>query len=149
LLKNAPKIVTNKPLPGWKTMVKKILIVDDSPVARKIILSCLPKDREYEFILAGDGREGVTKFVEEHPDVTFMDITMPVMDGLAALEEIVGVDENAVVVMCTADVQPKSILRANSLGALLVLRKPPTKDTVEEALSKAEAKLAARSDKPL
>lgn len=130
-------------------MLKKILIVDDSPVARKIILSCLPKDRGYEFILAGDGREGVSKFSEEHPDITFMDITMPVMDGLAALEEIVSLDENAIVVMCTADVQPKSILRANGLGALAVLRKPPTKDTVEEALSKAETKLTARLDKLL
>ena len=134
------------PFREGKIMLKKVLIVDDSPVARKIILSCMPKDRGYEFFLAGDGKEGIAKYTEVQPDVTFMDITMPVMDGLLALEEIINIDKQATVVMCTADIQPRSILKASDLGALLVIRKPPTKDTVEDALAKAEEKLAASSD---
>jgi two-component system, chemotaxis family, chemotaxis protein CheY len=130
-------------------MVERILIVDDSPVARKIMLSCIPKDKGYEIIFAGDGKEGVTKYAEELPDVTFMDITMPVMDGLTALEEIMKLNEKAIVVMCTADIQPKSIQRANGLGALVVLRKPPTRNSVEEALAQAEAKMSSESGRPL
>jgi two-component system, chemotaxis family, chemotaxis protein CheY len=124
-------------------MMKKILVVDDSPFARKVILSAMPKDRDYEFVVAANGQEGVDKYVETHPDVTFMDITMPVMDGLQALENIKKLDKNALVIMCTADIQPKSIEKAKGLGALLVLGKPPSKEAVEEALSKAANALVA------
>ena len=46
----------------------------------------MPKDHEYEFHEAGDGQEGLNKFVEIKPDVTFLDITMPIMDGIESLE---------------------------------------------------------------
>ena len=40
-------------------MITRILIVDDSPISRKMLKSCLPKDREYELFVAGDGQAGV------------------------------------------------------------------------------------------
>jgi two-component system, chemotaxis family, chemotaxis protein CheY len=119
-------------------MIRKVLVVDDSPIARKIMLSCIPKDREYEIHQAVDGQDGLNKFKEIAPDLTFLDITMPVLDGLQTLEAIKAHHSDAVVVMCTADIQPQSISRSNSLGALTVLRKPPTKETVTEAISLAE-----------
>ncbi|MBS1238580.1 MAG: response regulator receiver protein [Deltaproteobacteria bacterium] len=122
-------------------MIHKILLVDDSPIARKILKSCMPKDREYEFHEAGDGQEGLNKFLEIKPDVTFLDITMPVMDGIESLEAMKNADKNAVIIMCTADIQPKSILRVAALGALTVIKKPPSKDTVQRALLKAEETL--------
>ncbi len=61
-------------------MISKILIVDDSPIARKMLKSCIPKDQGYEFHEAGDGREALEKFREIKPDVTFMDLTMPVIN---------------------------------------------------------------------
>jgi two-component system chemotaxis response regulator CheY len=119
-------------------MIKRILIVDDSPIARKMIRSCIPKDQGYEFFEAENGADGLRQFTEFKPDITFLDVTMPVMDGMQSLEEMKKVNEAAVVVMCTADVQPKSILRATGLGATTVLRKPPSKDAVREVLQKAE-----------
>lgn len=101
----------------------------------------MPKDREYEFHEAGDGQEGLNKFLEIKPDVTFLDITMPVMDGIESLEAMKDADKNAVIIMCTADIQPKSILRVAALGALTVIKKPPSKDTVQRALLKAEETL--------
>jgi two-component system, chemotaxis family, chemotaxis protein CheY len=123
-------------------MIKKVLVVDDSPIARKIMMSCIPKDREYEVFQAVDGEDGFNKFREIKPHLTFLDITMPVRDGLDTLENIRAIDPTAVVVMCTADIQPQSIARANSLGALTVLRKPPTKEGVAEAISMAEKALS-------
>ena len=119
-------------------MIKKILLVDDSPISRKILKSCIPKDQEYDFYEAGNGQEGLNKFLEVNPDVTFLDITMPVMDGMQCLEEIKKVDNKAIIIMCTADVQPKSMLKASGLGAFTIVRKPPSKETVQDALTKAQ-----------
>ena len=119
-------------------MIHKILLVDDSPIARKILRSCMPKDREYEFHEACDGQEGLNKFLMIKPDVTFLDITMPVMDGIESLELMKKADQNAVIIMCTADIQPKSILKVAALGALTVIKKPPSKEKVQIALQKAQ-----------
>ncbi len=118
--------------------IKKILIIDDSSVARKILKSCIPKVPGYEIYEANDGLLGVEKFHEVKPDVTFMDITMPVMDGIEALEAIKKIDENAIVIMCTADIQMQSVNKAMSFGSLTVIKKPPTKEAVQEALLKAQ-----------
>ena len=45
-------------------MIKKILIVDDSPISVKIIKSCMPKDKDYELFDATDGQTGVEKYKE-------------------------------------------------------------------------------------
>ena len=115
----------------------KILIVDDSPVARKILKSCIPKEPDYEFHEACDGRNGLKKFKEILPDVTFMDITMPIMGGLECLEEIMKFDQKAKIIMCTADIQIKSLERALDLGAMNILKKPPSRELVEKAMSEA------------
>jgi two-component system, chemotaxis family, chemotaxis protein CheY len=118
-------------------VAKKILIVDDSPISRRMLKSCIPKDEGYEFFEAGDGLAGLEAYKEIRPDITFMDLTMPVMDGTEALEEIKKFDKNAIVVVSTADIQIKSIEKVMGLGALLVVKKPPTKETVQDALTKA------------
>lgn len=118
-------------------MLTKILIVDDSPISRRMLKSCIPKDAGYEFYEAGDGLEGLNKYKEIAPDLTFMDLTMPVMDGATSLREILKYDERALVIVSTADVQIKSICNVLEIGAFLVLKKPPTKEGILEALTKA------------
>jgi two-component system chemotaxis response regulator CheY len=122
-------------------MARKLLIVDDSPIARRILKSTLPKEEDYEIHEACDGLEGLNKFKEIRPDITFMDLTMPVMDGVEALEEIMKVDQEAIVIVSTADVQPKSIFKVLKLGAFEVIRKPPKREKVKEALLNASKKL--------
>ncbi|KPK00555.1 MAG: histidine kinase [Desulfobacterales bacterium SG8_35] len=122
-------------------MIEKILIVDDSPVSRKIMKSCIPEDKGYEMFEAGDGQSGIDKYQQLKPDLTFMDLTMPVMDGMQALQQIIKIDPKAVVVVCTADVQMKTIFKVMNLGALMVVRKPVSKQAIEDALRKAEDKL--------
>ena len=125
-------------------MIKRILIVDDSPVSIKILKSCIPNDRGYEFSDAADGRQGLEAFRRIRPELTFMDLTMPVMNGFDALQEIIAIDERAIVVVATADVQVRAIARAHELGAFSVLRKPPTKDNVAAVIDQVEAALKER-----
>jgi len=99
--------------------------------------SCIPKDRGYEIHEAGDGLAGFEAYKANQPDVTFMDLTMPVMDGSESTAKIREFDPKAVVIVCTADIQIKSITNVLDLGALMVMKKPPSKDAVEDALSKA------------
>ncbi len=122
-------------------MTKKLLIVDDSPIARKMTKKIFPNKEDFEIFEATNGLEGLNKFKEISPDITFMDLTMPVMDGLEALEEILKIDKNAIVVVSTADVQPKSISKVMSLGAFDVIRKPPKREKLEEVVLEAFKKI--------
>ena len=119
-------------------MIKKILIVDDTPVARRILKSCITKTEQYEFFEADDGVEGLEMYKTERPDLTFMDINMPKMSGIECLEAIRKVDPHAMVVMCSSEINPESLKTVNSLGALSVINKPPTKESVQQAISKAD-----------
>ncbi len=125
-------------------MIKKILVVDDSPISIKIMKSCIPKDRGYELFDAANGQLGLEMFKQIRPDLTFMDLTMPVMNGFEALQEIIKNDSQAIVIIATADVQVKAIARAQELGAFSVIKKPPTKESVAAAISEAEIKLEGR-----
>ncbi|TLN13756.1 response regulator [bacterium] len=125
-------------------MVKKILIVDDSPISRKMLKSCIAKDADFEILEAADGLAGLELFREASPDLTFLDLTMPVMDGFQTLEEMKKHDPEAMIIVATADIQAKSIEKVVALGALHVLKKPPTRDSVGEAFRKASACGGAR-----
>ncbi|OQX62728.1 MAG: response regulator [Desulfococcus sp. 4484_241] len=125
-------------------MIEKILIVDDSPVARKMLKNSIPKNRGYEIFEATDGRDGIKKYQLLKPEIVFMDLTMPGLDGYAALEQIIKLDNNAIVIVMTADVQPKSISNVMALGAFTLLKKPAKAHVIEEALDKAEKALNER-----
>ncbi|KPK30785.1 MAG: histidine kinase [Nitrospira bacterium SG8_35_1] len=118
-------------------MSKKILIVDDSPIARKMLKSCIPKDQGYEFHEACDGKDGYEKYQELKPDLTFMDLTMPVMTGYESIDAIVKHDNNALIIVVTADVQMTAIKRVMESGAFMVLKKPLKKEEIATAMSKA------------
>lgn len=123
-------------------MIRTILIADDSPIARKILKSCLPKNHTYDLHEVGDGRAAVEKYREIVPDLTFLDLTMPVMDGIEALRLIKEMDKRAIVIVATADIQKRTIDKITELGAFLLLKKPPSKDAVLEALTEVETELA-------
>jgi len=118
--------------------IKKILIVDDMPVARRILKSCIPRAEDYEFHEAEDGVKGLEVYRNIRPDLTFMDINMPNMDGMACLEQIIKANPRAVVVMCSSEINPESIQKATSLGAFSTIMKPPTKDSLQQVLAKVQ-----------
>jgi len=120
-------------------MIRKILIIDDSPIARKILQSSLPAGRSFEIIEAQDGEIGLKLFIELSPDLTITDLTMPVMDGMQALEKMKAIRKDALIVVCSADIQPRSIERVMELGAFTMLKKPPTREIIADLFSRLEA----------
>lgn len=102
----------------------KILIVDDSKTSRKILRNIL-EDNGHEVVgEAINGKESVEKYKELKPDITTMDITMPEMDGLEALKEIIDMDKSAKVIMVTAAGQKNKMVDAVKYGAVEFLTKP-------------------------
>jgi CheY-like chemotaxis protein len=117
-------------------IIKRILIVDDTAVARRILKSCIPRAEDYEFHEAEDGVQGLEMYRNIRPDLIFMDINMPNMDGMDCLAQIIKVNPRAVVVMCSSEINPESIRKATSLGAFSTIRKPPTRDSLLQVLTR-------------
>lgn len=114
----------------------RILIVDDSRTSRKILRSVFEQNG---FEVAGeavDGQEGISLYKELKPDAVSMDITMPVMDGLSALHEIMEIDPKACVVMVTSAGQKSKMTAAVKYGAREFITKPFIDTDVVEVFKK-------------
>ncbi|MBE5966249.1 MAG: response regulator [Lachnospiraceae bacterium] len=102
----------------------RILIVDDSKTSRKILRGILEEEGHEVVGEAVNGKDGIEQFQELHPDITTMDITMPVMDGLEALKLIMEYDNSAKIIMVTAAGQKTKMVDAIKYGAAEFLAKP-------------------------
>ena len=108
----------------------KVLIVDDSRTSRRILRNIL-KESGHEIVgEAENGQIGYEKYIELDPDIVTLDITMPVLDGLGALEKIMVYDENASVIMVTAAGQKDKMVEAIKLGASEFIQKPFEPDQI-------------------
>lgn len=115
----------------------KILIVDDSRTSRKILRGIL-EGAGYEIVgEATNGEEGVKLYEELQPDVVTLDITMPVMDGIEALKNIMEKNSKAKVIMVTAAGQKGNVVEALKLGAFEFISKPFEEDIILSVLKKA------------
>lgn len=113
----------------------KILVVDDAEFLRVRISKMLVGDG-YEVIEAENGLLALNAYKAQKPDVVLMDITMPEMDGLTALREILAVDSGAKVIMLTALGQESVVLEAIKSGAKDFIVKPFERERVVGALQK-------------
>ena len=118
-------------------MSKRILIVDDAAFMRMMIKDILSKNGFEVVGEAGDGVQAIEKNNELKPDLVTMDITMPEMDGIAALKEIKSKNPNAIIIMCSAMGQQAMVIDAIQAGAKDFIVKPFQADRVIEAISKA------------
>lgn len=114
----------------------RVLVVDDSMFVTKQIGQILTSEGFEIAGIASDGQEAIDKYKELYPhvDLVTMDITMPKMDGVTALEKIMEFDKNAKVVMISAlgkqDLVKKSLL----LGAKNYIMKPLDRKKVLERI---------------
>ena len=117
----------------------RVLVVDDSMFTTKQISQILTSEGFDVVGTAADGQEGVEKYKELYPnvDLVTMDITMPKLDGVAALEQIIEFDKKARVVMISAlgkqDLVKKSLL----IGAKNYIVKPLDRKKVLERIVNA------------
>lgn len=104
----------------------KILVTDDSKMARKMVIKTLNETIEgnLEIFEAQNGQEALDSYKDLLPKIVFLDLTMPIMDGFAALEKIKEFDNNARVVIISADIQKISMDRVLKLGAFDFVKKP-------------------------
>jgi two-component system chemotaxis response regulator CheY len=113
----------------------KILVVDDAAFMRVRAAKVL-EDNGHEVAQAENGLEAVQMYTDWRPDAVLMDITMPEMDGLAALKAIRKIDPNARVAMVTAMGQQSIVMEALKAGAKDFVLKPFQPDRVLAALQK-------------
>lgn len=116
--------------------MKKILIVEDSALMVAVISNFIKKENmeDLEIISAKNGKEAIQVYQENKPNLVFMDIKMPIMDGITSLEEIKKVDSEAKVVMCTSLKEPEQEQRAKELGAIGYIMKPFSRQDIVDAL---------------
>ncbi len=112
----------------------KLLIVDDSLIMRRAIERSLNHTRFTEIHTATNGRLAVEMFEKHRPDVVTMDITMPDMDGLTAVDLIMKKDPAAVILVVSALADKSTAVEAVKRGAQGFLLKPVTAESVHNAL---------------
>ena len=119
-------------------LIKKALVVDDSSIARKMMIRSILTHRTVDICEAVDGADAVAKFKEFEPDVIFMDLTMPNMDGVQAQREIRKINKDIIIVICSADIQGKMREMVTEDGAFAIVKKPVDKDELENVILRLE-----------
>lgn len=117
-------------------MEKKVLICDDAAFMRMMIKDILTKNGYEVAGEAENGLKAIEKYKEAKPDLVLMDITMPEMDGIQALKEIMQFDSNAKVIMCSAMGQQSMVIDSIQAGARDFIVKPFQSERVLEAIQK-------------
>lgn len=112
----------------------RVLIADDSILSRKTLKRILEAFPELQFAEAANGIEVLEQHRDFKPDLIFMDITMPHMDGVATLRILRCIDREVKVIVATALGGQRTLVKeCRALGASVVLSKPLTKEVVVDA----------------
>jgi two-component system, LytTR family, response regulator len=113
----------------------RVLIVDDEPLARRGVIARLKRFRHIEIVgECGDGASAVARTLELQPDLLFLDVQMPGMDGFEALREL---PEQALPLIIFLTAYEKHALRAFAVHALDYLLKPINDERFAAAVQRA------------
>jgi len=126
----------------------RILVIDDEPGIRDSLKMILEYDG-YEVMQAATGDEGVKLVERESPDLVFLDIKMPGMDGLEVLQKLAHMVETTPIVVISGHADTATAVKATKLGAFDFIEKPLTQDrvlvTVRNAVDTRRIKTENRS----
>lgn len=111
-----------------------VMIVDDLPVFRHAIREAVERYGAHVVTEAENGRKALYRYAEYSPDLVFLDITMPVMDGIETLRWLKRFDPAVKVVMCSSVKDSDMIFEAIRLGAMDFVPKPFTEDRIAAAI---------------
>jgi two-component system, chemotaxis family, chemotaxis protein CheY len=114
----------------------RVLIVDDELFFRKVLRDMLTKIGFTVVAEAADGKEAVRQFATHRPNVTLMDIYMPEQSGIEATKEILAINKNAKIIICSASDADYDTQAALDAGAKSILMKPFVAKEVYESIRK-------------
>lgn len=112
----------------------KILVGDDSILAKKQLKDVLTSFGAKNFIDAANGQEAIDQYKAEKPDLVFLDIVMPVKDGIAAVQEICEFDASADIVIVSSVGTQHQLKQAIEAGAKDFVQKPLNAEQVENII---------------
>jgi len=119
---------------------KRVLIVDDAAFMRMMIKNILTKNGYDVVAEAENGQIAVELYKNFKPDLVTMDITMPEMNGIEGVKEILNIDPNANVIMCSAMGQQSMVMEAIQAGAKDFIVKPFQQDRILQAMERVLAR---------
>ena len=112
----------------------KLLVCDDSILARKSITTMLGAFGYENVIEVSNGEDAVNKYKEEKPDIVFLDIVMPVKDGITATKEIREFDRDAKIVVISSVGTQTHLREVIKAGAKDFIQKPVDKEHLKQIL---------------
>jgi two-component system, LytTR family, response regulator len=129
-----------------RTEQMRVLIVDDEPVARRGLRNQLKKAGDVEVIgEAGNGRDAVDTIVQTRPDLVFLDVQMPLLDGFRVIETLAEEQLPPAIVFVTAF--DEHAIRAFEIRALDYLLKPVDPKRLQKTLQRAREQIrSVRTD---
>lgn len=116
-------------------MTTKVLICDDSNMARKQMSRALPENWPTDVTFAKNGSEAIDIIKAGGQELMFLDLTMPVMDGYQTLEAIRQDDLPIMVIVVSGDIQPEARERVRKLGAIEFIKKPVDQSKIVTVLT--------------
>jgi two-component system, chemotaxis family, chemotaxis protein CheY len=122
---------------------KKILIVDDSSMSRRM-LRRIVESAGYEVVEAGEGAAGLEQYFLENPDLVFLDLTMKDMYGLDVLKKLRELDPAARVIVASADIQDSTREMVAAAGANAFINKPLSPEKVLQVLETVMSEVKTR-----
>jgi len=115
---------------------EKILVIDDEPDIGWLFSKILSEDG-YKVLVSLNGEEGISKIKKEQPDLVFLDLKLPGMDGMGVLKEIRRFDKDLLVILLTAYETVKTAVEAMKLGAYDYLSKPVSIEKIKTIIRNA------------
>lgn len=112
----------------------KFLIGDDSILARKQLKDILAGFGGANYIEATNGQEVIDKYKQEAADIIFLDIVMPVKDGVAATKEIIDFDPSATIIIVSSIGTKEQLKNAIEAGAKDFIQKPFSAVNIQRVL---------------
>lgn len=114
----------------------RILAADDEPNVQSLLKNILTKEG-YQVLIAGNGQEAVDLYKKHNPDLIFLDVRMPVLDGLEAFKAIRYENQDVLIIMMTAYGTVETAVSAMKMGAFDYIVKPFNIEEIKVVVKKA------------
>lgn len=113
----------------------EIMVVEDDPFSQKLVSNAL--GARYSYSMTADGQGAIMNYIVKAPDVLFLDIGLPDIDGHEVLEKLFKIDPSAYVVMFSGNGDKENVMKAIQLGAKGFVGKPFTKEKLFQYIEKS------------